>query len=65
MLQTSLNVDCKPFSDWQLIKAFFAIPFLTLKVIILIHYQALKIVFKGIKYIKKPAPLSNKITKIF
>jgi len=65
MLQTSLNVDCKTLSDWQLIKAFFAIPFLTLKVIILIHYQALKIVFKGIKYIKKPAPLSNKITKFF
>lgn len=63
MLQTSLIVDCKPLSDFELIKAFFTIPFLTLKVIILIHYQALKIILKGIKYIKKPAQLSNKITK--
>ncbi len=64
MLQTSLNSECKPLSDWQLIKSFFTIPFLTFKVIILIHYQALKIVFKGIKYIKKPVPLSHQITKI-
>jgi len=65
MLQTALNAKCSPLNDWQLLKAFFAIPFLTLKVIILIHYQALKIILKGIKYIKKPAPLSNKITNSF
>jgi hypothetical protein len=65
MLETSLIVNCKPISDWQLIKAFFTIPFVTLKIVIMIHYQALKIIFKGIKYIKKPSPLSNKITKIF
>lgn len=64
MLQTSLIADCKLLSDYELIKVFFTIPFLTFKVIILIHYQALKIVFKGIKYIKKPMPLFNKITKI-
>jgi len=63
MLQTSLIADVKPLSDWRLIKAFFTIPLLTLKVIILIHYQALKIILKGIKYITKPAQLSNKITK--
>jgi DUF1365 family protein len=65
MLQTSLIADRKPLSDLNLIKAFFTIPFLTFKVIILIHYQALKIILKGIKYIKKPAQLYHKITKIF
>jgi hypothetical protein len=65
MLQTSLIADCKPLYDFELIKAFFTIPFLTFKVIVLIHYQALKIVFKGINYIKKPVPLLNQITKIF
>lgn len=65
MLQTSLIAYCKPLSDFELIKAFFTIPFLTFKVIVLIHYQALKIVFKGINYIKKPVPLLNQITRIF
>ena len=65
LLNTSLVALRKPLNDINLIKAFFTIPFVTFKVIILIHYQALKIVFKGIKYIKKPAQLSNKITKIF
>ncbi len=64
MLQTSLNASCKPLSDIELIKAFFTIPFLTFKVIFLIHYQALKIIFKGIKYIKKPVPYSHQLTKI-
>lgn len=64
MLQTSVLVDCVALNGGQLIKAFFRVPFLTLKVIILIHYQALKIIFKGIKYIKKPALLSKAITKI-
>lgn len=64
MLQTSLIADCKPISDLELIRAFFTIPFLTFKVIILIHYQALKIILKGIKYIRKPVPLSKQITKI-
>lgn len=49
------------FDDLNLIFAFIKIPFMTLKVIILIHIQALKIVFKKIKYIAKP---EQKITKI-
>ncbi len=65
MLQTSLIACCKPLSDIELIKGFFIIPLLTFKVMALIHYQALKIILKGIKYIKKPTPLLNKITKIF
>ena len=65
MLKTSLIADREALDDKNLIKVFFTIPFTTFKVILLIHYQALKIVFKGIKYIKKPAPLFNKITKIF
>jgi len=65
LLQTYLVAVSKPINDYELTKAFFAIPFVTLKVIILIHYQALKIVFKGIKYVKKPSQLSNRITKFF
>jgi DUF1365 family protein len=50
------------FGDLNLILAFIKIPFMTLKVIILIHIQALKIVFKKIKYIPKPEQKNSKIT---
>lgn len=50
------------FDDSNLILAFIKIPFMTLKVIILIHLQALKIVFKKIKYISKPEQKNSKIT---
>lgn len=62
-LQTSLNASCRQLSEKELIKAFFIIPFLTFKVIFLIHYQALKIILKGIKYITKPTQFFHKITK--
>ena len=50
------------FDDLNLILAFIKIPFITFKVIILIHIQALKIVFKKIKYISKPEQKNSKIT---
>jgi DUF1365 family protein len=50
------------FDDLNLILAFIKIPFMTLKVIVLIHIQALKIVFKKIKYISKPEQKNSKIT---
>jgi len=59
------SVICKKetnFDDLNLILAFIKIPFMTMKVIILIHIQALKIVFKKIKYITKPEQKSSKIT---
>jgi DUF1365 family protein len=59
------SVICKKqfdFDNLSLIFAFIKIPFMTLKVIILIHIQALKIVFKKIKYIRKPEQKNSKIT---
>ncbi len=65
MLSTSMNTRVESLSDKNLLKAFFTIPFVTFKVIFLIHFEALKIVLKGIKYIKKPTQLPHKITKFF
>ena len=42
---------------------FFTYPLVTLKTIFLIHWQALKLFWKGVKYIKKPLQKKNKITK--
>ena len=59
------SVICKKevdFGNLNLILAFIKIPFMTFKIIILIHIQALKIVIKKIKYISKPEQKNSKIT---
>lgn len=50
------------YSDKNLLICFLRIPFLTLKVIILIHWQALKLFIKKMKYIGRPAIKKNNIT---
>jgi uncharacterized protein len=45
-----------PLTDAALAKAFFTIPLLTLKVVAAIHFEALKLLFKGARYHDKPAP---------
>lgn len=62
-LSTSLIGKRKALNDRTLILAFFRYPLITLKVIFLIHYQALKLFSKRIKYIKKPPPPEKEITK--
>ncbi|ABI82534.1 hypothetical protein IU50_02515 [Francisella tularensis] len=52
----------KSLSTTNLIKEFFRSPLLTFKVIYLIHWQALKIVLKKIKYIPKPIQHHDRIT---
>lgn len=58
------TVACRniALNNKNLFKLFFAIPFVTFKVLALIHFQALKLVFKKIKYIKKPQEKTHKIT---
>lgn len=53
-LGTAIIGDLEQFSSSNLIKEFFRSPLLTLKVVYLIHWQALRIVLKRIKYIPKP-----------
>jgi DUF1365 family protein len=48
--------DRAPFSDSELAKVFFAYPLLTLKVVLGIHWEALKLWLKGAKYHPRPAP---------
>ena len=61
-LLTSVIAENKTFCDASLLKAFFAIPLMTFKVVFLIHWQALKIISKKIKYIKKPKKFDHNIT---
>ena len=63
MLTTSLTGKRMELNSYSLIKCFFRYPLLTLKVIGLIHYQAVKLVFKGIRHFTHPAPPSLEISR--
>ena len=62
ILSTYLSCKYQEFSDKNLLKQFFKSPFSTFKTTFLIHWQASKLFFKGIKFNKCPLPLKNKIT---
>jgi hypothetical protein len=61
-LLTSLVGHYEPMNKRTLRKAFWHVPFVTFKTMFLIHWQALKILSKGIKYISKPKQLEPRLT---
>ena len=61
-LATSLIGEKHPYSTAALLKNFFKFPFVTLKTIILIHFQALKIIIKGAKYHSRPKQLDERVS---
>jgi DUF1365 family protein len=61
-LITYLKCTLLELNNKNLLIFFFKIPFATLKTVFLIHYQALKLYFKKIKFYKYPKELKNKIT---
>lgn len=50
----TLKATARPLDDRHLRRAFFKVPFLTLKVIVAIHWEALKLLLKGARYHHKP-----------
>ncbi|GBF57241.1 hypothetical protein PbB2_00906 [Candidatus Phycosocius bacilliformis] len=52
----TLKLRREALSDRNLVRAFFAIPLLTVKVILAIHWEALKLLLKGARYHHKPVP---------
>lgn len=61
-LITSLIGNFIDLNKSNLSKVFWKHPLVTLKTIFLIHYQAIKLVIKGIKYVPKPKQLAKKVT---
>ena len=61
-LSTSLKCSLKEFNTRNLLHNFLKTPFVTLRTIFLIHYQAMKLFFKNIKFYKCPKPLENNLT---
>lgn len=61
-LSTSLKCDLQEFSNKNLLFTFLKMPFFTFKTVFLIHYQAIKLYFKSIKYYKCPKALEKNLT---
>lgn len=53
-LLTSVTGTLSPYSRAQVRRAFWGYPLTTFKTIFLIHWQAVKLILKGIRYIHKP-----------
>jgi DUF1365 family protein len=56
LLSTSLIGRAEELTSKRLFSCFFRYPLMTLKVIALIHYQAVKLFLKGMRHYHKPAP---------
>lgn len=61
-LATSLKCELQKFNTANILVRFLRMPLFTFKTIVLIHYQALKLYFKKIKFYKCPPVLKNYLT---
>lgn len=64
VLLTNLTGKMKELNRISLLKHFLRYPLVTFKVISLIHYQAIKLMIKGIKYICKPKQKEVRFSKV-
>ncbi len=62
LLVASFIGQRQPFNDATLVKAFFKYPLMTVKVMLAIHYEAVKLVFKGVGLAKRPKKPQNRIS---
>jgi len=63
LLSTSVSGKSRPLTMGSLLGCFFRYPLVTLRVIFLIHYQALRLFLKGVRYHTKPFPPSTEISR--
>jgi len=63
LLTTSVVGKRQPITSASLLRCFFRYPLVTLKVIGLIHFQALRLTAKGIRYHVKPTPPTVEISR--
>jgi uncharacterized protein len=62
ILFTRLSADRIPLADPTLLRALFAYPFLTLKVVAAIHWEALRLWLKGVGLIHRPEQANGQTT---
>lgn len=62
VLVASQQGKAKPFATATLLRALLGIPFLTLKVVVLIHWNAIKLYLRRAPFYRKPAPPGEEIS---
>jgi DUF1365 family protein len=62
VLIAKLSADRIPLTDTTLLRALFAYPFLTLKVVAAIHWEALRLWLKGVGLIHRPEQANDQTT---
>jgi uncharacterized protein len=62
-LLTAMTGAVVPYTAANRRKAFWRYPMITYRAIFLIHWQAIKLFMKGIRYVSKPVQFARKITK--
>ena len=63
LITTSLVGKRKELTNFNLLRAFFRYPLITVQVVFLIHYQALKLWLKGVRYQTRPPPPTTEISR--
>ena len=62
-LLTAMTGSILPYTAQNRRRAFWRYPLVTYRAVFLIHWQAIKLIIKGIRYIAKPVQLAGNITK--
>lgn len=62
LIVASMTGQRRPLTDAMLVRQFFSLPFLTLKVVAAIHWEALRLWLKGVKLVARPAPPRSGVT---
>jgi DUF1365 family protein len=63
LLQTSIGGRARPLTTQALARAFLSYPWMTLAVIARIHYQALKLWLKRVRFVPRPIPPIEETTR--
>jgi DUF1365 family protein len=64
LLNAIFHGSHRPFTDRELLRNFFELPLMTLKAIVGIHWQALKLFLKGVKLVDRPPEPNLPISRI-
>lgn len=64
ILDASFTGARRPLDDSTLARAFFLYPLMTLKVVAAIHWEAMKLFLKGVKYVPQAAKHTGRVTVV-
>ena len=61
-LVATLTGERREMTDAALIRQFLRVPFMSLKVIVAIHWQAIRLMLRGVKYTSRPEPPADGVS---